>query len=70
MTSPAQNTAIYISQPNGDGSQTMTVDTGGVLQITNGSLVVGTIAVPALPTTNGVYQLTISGGVATWTAAS
>jgi len=65
------NTAIYLGQPEADGTQTLTVDTNGTLAVTNGAIVIGSgPAIPALPTGNGVYNLTVSSGVATWTVVS
>lgn len=55
-------------QPNGAGLQTMSVLTGGTLHINGGTLKVGTVAVPSLPTGDGDYKLHIASGVATWVA--
>jgi hypothetical protein len=63
-----QNNPIQIAQPSPAGTQTMTVGTGGTLQISGGSLKVGTIALPALPSSDGDYKLHVSSGVATWVA--
>ena len=57
------NNTVTITQPATDGSQTLTVGTGG-------TFVLGTVALPPVPTTNGTYNLVVSGGVATWTVVS
>lgn len=61
-----QNNPIQISQVSGAGTQTMTIGTGGTLTVNGGTLKVGTIAVPTLPTSDGYYRLRINSGVATW----
>jgi hypothetical protein len=59
------NTPIQLQQVKPDGTQLLVVGTGGTLEI-DGTLVLGTIALPALPTSNGFYRIQISSGVASW----
>lgn len=73
MTSNANNSyqpGVYKLQ----GGKVMVVDTSGTieiagtLQVDSGATIVGYLPLP--PSGDGVYQLTISSGVASWTAAS
>ena len=54
-----------------DGGDRLCVASGGTIEVaTGGSLKVGTIAIPALPTDDGDYVLHIASNVATWVAAT
>ena len=63
------DTPIQIQQVKPDGTQIMVVGTGSTLEI-DGSLVVGFghPAMPAIPTADGTYRISVTSGVATWVA--
>lgn len=59
-------TVIYTTPPAADLSQTLVVGAGGTLDVSAGTLLLGTVALPNLPTGNGTYHISITSGVATW----
>ena len=74
----AADSNIAAKIQHNDQGDTLTAASGGTIEALSGSTVdiktgavlkLGATTVPHLPTADGVYQLTLASGVATWTAA-